>query len=53
MKKSLRTLALSAVVVLSAAPVFANPMGTNPRPQIAASVSAGDYFSILLSIMGL
>jgi hypothetical protein len=52
MKKSLRTLALSAVVALSAAPVFANPMGTNPRPQIA-SISASDYFSILLSVAGL
>jgi hypothetical protein len=52
MKKSIRTLALSAVVVFSAAPVFANPMGTNPRPQIV-SISPGDYFGILLSVVGL
>lgn len=52
MKKSLRTLALSAVVILSSAPVFANPMGTNPHPQIQSSLSFGDYVGILLAVAG-
>ncbi len=53
MKRSIRTLALSAVVLFSAAPMFANPMGTNPHPQISASLSLGDYLNIFLDITGL
>jgi hypothetical protein len=53
MNKSVRTLLLSAVVLFSAVPMFANPMGTNPRPQISGSVSLGDYVSIILSVAGL
>jgi hypothetical protein len=51
MNKSLRTVVLSAAVIFSAVPMFANPMGTNPRPQIA--ISLGDYVSIVLSVAGL
>jgi len=50
MKKSVRTLVLSAVVVLSAAPMFANPMGTNPHPQASSSLSFGDLLNIFLSV---
>lgn len=50
MKKSVRTLVLSAVVILSAAPMFANPMGTNPHPQARPSLSFGDFLNIFLSV---
>jgi hypothetical protein len=54
MNKSLRNLALSAALLLSAAPVFANPMGTNPPPRSRSlSISLGDYASIILNIFGL
>lgn len=52
MKKSARTLVLSAIVVLSAAPMFANPMGTNPHPQTRSSLSFGDCLNIFLSVTG-
>jgi hypothetical protein len=51
-KKSIRTLVLSAVVVFSAAPMFANPMGTNPHPQASSSLSFGDCLNIFLSVTG-
>jgi hypothetical protein len=53
MNKTVRTLVLSAVVTLSAVPMFANPMGTNPRPQIVSTVALGDYASIILTVAGL
>jgi hypothetical protein len=52
--KSIRNLALSAALLLSAAPMFANMMGTNPHPtSLAVSLSLGDYASILLNVIGL
>jgi hypothetical protein len=54
MNKSIRNLALSTVLLLSAAPMFANRMGTNPHPQaISASLSLRDYVSILVALTGL
>jgi hypothetical protein len=50
MKKSLRTLTLSAAVVFSTVPMFANIMGTDPHPQASVSISLGDYLNILLSV---
>lgn len=35
MNKSIRTLAVSAAVLLSTAPMFASIFGSNPRPQVA------------------
>jgi hypothetical protein len=52
MNKSIRTFALSAAILLSAAPMFANPLGTNPPPRSAA-LSLGDYASIILNVFGL
>jgi hypothetical protein len=51
-KKSLRTLALSAVVAFSAVPMFANIMGTDPHPQASTSFSLGTYLNILLAVTG-
>jgi hypothetical protein len=54
MNKSIRNLALSAVLLLSAAPMFANRMGTDPRPNVvSASLSLGGYVNILLALTGL
>lgn len=54
MNKSVRNLALSAAIFLSASPMFANMMGTNPHPQLVSlSLSLGDYASIMLSFVGL
>lgn len=55
MNKSIRNLALTiAVLFTTAAPSFANRMGTNPHPQLlSASISVGDYLDIVLSIAGL
>jgi glucose uptake protein GlcU len=50
--KSIRNLALVATLLFSAAPMFANRMGTNPHPQ-AIGVSLGDYVSIILTVAGL
>ena len=50
--KSIRNLALSAALLLSAAPMFANPLGTNPPPRSLA-LSFGDYASIILNVLGL
>jgi hypothetical protein len=50
--KSIRNLALSAALLLSASPMFANRMGTNPHPQVAA-ISLGDIASIILTVAGL
>jgi hypothetical protein len=52
MNKSIRNLALSAALLLSASPMFANVMGTDPHPRVLA-VSLGDYLSIILSVAGL
>jgi hypothetical protein len=51
MKKSVRTLALIAVVSLSSAPMFANVMGTNPHPQ-AVSFPLSGYLNIFLTVAG-
>jgi hypothetical protein len=53
--KSIRNFALSAtLLVLSATPMFANMMGTNPHPQsLAVGLSLGDYASIFLNVFGL
>jgi hypothetical protein len=54
MNKSIRTLALSAAIFFTAAPMFANIMGTDPHPQVAsASLSVSDYAGILLNLIGL
>ena len=54
MNKSIRNLALTAAVLFSAAPMFANIMGTNPHPQlVSVGISLGDYASIILSVAGL
>jgi hypothetical protein len=53
MKKSVRNLALATALFVSAVPMFANVMGTNPHPQIAVALSLGDYASILLTVVGL
>jgi hypothetical protein len=53
MNKSIRNLALTAVILLSASPMFANVMGTDPHPQVVASVSLGDYARILLNVAAL
>jgi hypothetical protein len=51
MNKSIRNFVLVAVLSLSATPMFANLMGTNPHP-LAVSISLGDYVSIALSVFG-
>jgi hypothetical protein len=52
--KSIRNLALSAALLLSAAPMFANVLGTNPHPQgNSLMLSLGDYASIVLNVFGL
>ena len=52
MKKSIRNFALvSALLVSSAAPMFANVMGTDPHPQ-AIGISLGAYLSIILTVAG-
>ena len=54
MNKSIRNLALSAAILLSAAPMFANVLGTNPHPQSnSVMLSLGDYASIVFNILGL
>jgi hypothetical protein len=55
MNKSIRNLALTvAVLFTTAAPSFANIMGTDPHPRIVSvGVSLGDYASIVLSLAGL
>jgi len=54
MNKSIRNLALTAAVLFStAAPMFANITGSVPHPQIAVSLSLGDYASIVISVLGL
>jgi hypothetical protein len=54
MTKSIRTLALTAALVLSAVPMFANRMGTNPHPQADfVTLSLGDYADIVLTLLGL
>ncbi len=55
MKKSIRNLALTAAILFStAAPSFANRMGTNPHPQlVSVGISVGDYLGIVLSVVGL
>jgi hypothetical protein len=54
MNKSIRTLALSAAILFTAAPMFANIMGTDPHPQVASvSLSLGDYAGILFNLIGL
>ncbi len=52
MNKSIRNLALSAALLFSASPIFANVMGTDPHPRLLA-LSFGDYASIILSVVGL
>jgi hypothetical protein len=52
--KSIRNIALSAAIFLSAAPMFANMMGTNPAPRgYSMSLSIGNYAGILLNVLGL
>jgi hypothetical protein len=53
MQKSVRNLALVTVVLLSASPMFANIMGTDPHPQVVVGLSLGTYASILLAVAGL
>jgi hypothetical protein len=56
LNKSIRNFALSAALLLSAAPMFANVLGTNPHPQgdlVRLSLSLGDYASIALNLFGL
>jgi hypothetical protein len=55
MNKSIRNLALTAAVLFStAAPSFANIMGTDPHPRlVSVGISLGDYASIVLSLAGL
>jgi hypothetical protein len=53
MNKSIRNFALSAAILFTAAPMFANITGTDPHPQVVVALSLGDYASILLSIAGL
>jgi hypothetical protein len=55
MNKSIRNLALAAAVLFStAAPSFANIMGTDPHPQlVSVGISLGDYAKIVLSLAGL
>ena len=53
MKKSLRTLTLSAAVVFSTVPMFANVMGTDPHPQCSPSVSWswGDVLNYVMAVL--
>jgi hypothetical protein len=52
--KSIRNLALSTALLLSASPMFANMLGTDPHPRLlSVSLSLGDYASIILSVAGL
>jgi hypothetical protein len=52
MNKSIRNLALvSALLVSSAAPMFANVMGTDPHPRVIG-ISVVDYVSIILTVAG-
>jgi hypothetical protein len=51
MNKSIRNLALTAALFLSASPMFANMMGTNPHPQLI-SISLGGYLNIFLTVAG-
>jgi hypothetical protein len=54
MNKSIRNIALSAAIFLSAAPMFANMMGTNPAPRgNSVSLSVASYAGILLNVLGL
>jgi hypothetical protein len=55
MNKSIRNFALTiAVLFTTAAPSFANRMGTNPHPQlVSVDISVGDYLGIVLSVAGL
>jgi hypothetical protein len=55
MNKSIRNFALTVAILFStAAPSFANIMGTNPHPQLVSiGISLGDYASIVLSLAGL
>jgi hypothetical protein len=55
MNKSIRNLALTiAVLFTTAAPSFANRMGTNPHPQlVSVGISVVDYLGIVLSVAGL
>jgi hypothetical protein len=55
MNKSIRNLALTIPVLFTtAAPSFANRMGTNPHPQlVSVDISVGDYLGIVLSLAGL
>lgn len=52
MNKSVRNFAFAATLFLSASPIFANMMGTNPHPAVVA-LSLGDIASIVLTIAGL
>jgi hypothetical protein len=48
MKKSFRTIALMSTLTVAAAPVMrAEPLGTNPRPQITISAAATLAYTIL------
>jgi hypothetical protein len=54
MNKSIRNLALTTALLLTASPMFANRTGTDPHPQLLSiGISLGDYASIVLSIVGL
>jgi hypothetical protein len=54
MNKSIRNLTLSAAILLSATPMFANIFGSNPHPQVvSASLSLGDLARIALTVSGL
>ncbi len=52
MQKSIRNLALTAALMLTAAPMFANIMGPQPHPQ-GNVLSFSDYASIALTFFGM
>jgi hypothetical protein len=51
MRKSFRVVVLAAAIYVTAAPTYAAPMGTNPHPSAALSLSA--VVSAILSALGL
>jgi hypothetical protein len=50
MTKSLRVAILSAVITLSAAPVFADPGGTDPPPPPKTDASQGTSITTVTTI---